>query len=815
MSQMSDSIAKEILPRPLHEEIAESYMDYAMSVITARALPDIADGLKPVQRRVLVAMNDLNLAPAAKHVKCAKVVGDTSGNYHPHGEDAIYLTLVRMAQNFNYRYPLIDGQGNFGSIDGAPPGARRYTECRMSALAMEVLQDLDKETVDFVPNYDGTRQEPVVLPGKFPNLLCNGASGIAVGMATSIPTHNLNEVADALALLIDNPEATVDDIVRVLPGPDFPTYGFILGVNGIRDAYRTGRGTINIQGRAVVEPLAGGKNAILITELPFQVNKSALIESIAGLVRQRRIEGIANVVDETDRTGMRIVVELKREATPRVVLNQLYRHTSLRTTFGFIMLGLLQGVPRTLNVKQALQAHIDHRRNAITRRTRFELAQAKQRAHILEGFRIALDNLDEVIAIIRGSQTVGEAREALMARFNLTRIQCQAVLELTLQRLTGLERQKIEEEHTAVLKNIAQLEDILASVKKVLYLIKEELSELKRKYGDERRTKIIEKEVEDVSDADLIEQEDMAVTVTRDGYVKRMPLAIYHVQGRGGRGVIGLTKKEEDSVEQLFVTTTHHVLLFFTSRGKVYHLRAYEIPVANRQARGTAIVNLVQVESGEKITAVMSVKDFSEGFVFMATKRGIVKRCRLKEFDTPLRTKGIVAISLSEEDELRWVKHTTGKDEVLLITSAGMAVRFKEEGVRCMGRQAAGVKGASLGARDSIVGLAVPAKGEQVLVVGENGSGKRTPVEEYRLTARGAQGVRTLRLNEKTGKVVGACPVTEDDELMIITAKGIVIRVPVKKISSQGRITQGVRLIRLDEGDRVRSVAKVVRQGEE
>lgn len=790
-------------------------MDYAMSVITARALPDVADGLKPVQRRVLVAMNDLNLNPSAKHVKCAKVVGDTSGNYHPHGEDAIYLTLVRMAQDFNYRYPLVDGQGNFGSVDGAPPGARRYTESRMSPLAVEMLQDLEKGTVDFVSNYDGTRQEPVVLPAKFPNLLCNGASGIAVGMATNIPPHNLNEVADALTLLIDNPEATVDDIMRLLPGPDFPTYGLIIGLNGIRNAYRTGRGTITVQGRAVVEPLPGGKNAILITELPFQVNKSSLIESIADMVRHRRLEGIANIVDETDRTGMRIAIELKREATPERVLNNLYKRTALRTTFGVIMLSLVQGVPRTLNIKQALQAYIDHRKNVITRRTRFELQQAKDRAHILEGFRIALDNLDEVIAVIRGSQTVAEARDALIERFGLTRIQCQAVLELTLQRLTGLERKRIEDEHTELLKTIAQLEDILANIKRVLYLIKQELSELKRRYGDERRTKIIPKESEDISDEDLIEQEDMAITVTRDGYVKRMPLDIYRVQGRGGRGVVALTKKEEDSVDRLFVTTTHHVLLFFTTKGKVYHLKAYEVPLGSRQARGTAIVNLVQVEPGEKITAVMSVKDFREGFVFMTTKRGVVKRCRLEEFDTPLRTKGIIAISLSEDDELRWVKHTSGKDEVLLVTSAGMAIRFKEEGVRSMGRPAAGVKGAALAKRDEVVGVAVPAKGEQILVVGENGSGKRTPVEEYRLTARGAQGVRTLRVNERTGKVVGACPVTGDDELMIMTAKGIVIRVPVKKISSQGRITQGVRLIRLDEGDRVRSVAKVVKEGEE
>jgi len=815
MNKMEDSVAKEIVLRPLHDEIAESYMDYAMSVITARALPDMADGLKPVQRRVLVAMNDLNLTPTAKHVKSAKVAGDTSGNYHPHGTEAIYLTFVRMAQNFNYRYPLVDGQGNFGSVDGSPPGASRYTEVRMSPMAVEMLEDLEKETVGFVPNYDGTRQEPTVLPAKFPNLLCNGASGIAVGMATNIPPHNLNEVADAISLLIDDPETTVDEIMRVLPGPDFPTYGLILGTSGIRDAYRTGRGTISVQGRAVVEPLAGGRNAILITELPYQVTKSSLIENVAAMVRQRRLEGIANIVDETDKTGMRIVIELKRDATPQRVLNHLYRHSALRSTFGVIMLGLVQGVPRTLNVKQALQVYIEHRKSVVTRRTKFELARAKERAHILEGFRIALDNLDEVIAIIRGSQTVAEARDTLMERFGLTRAQCQAVLELTLQRLTGLERKRIEEEYTELLKTIAQLEDILADVKKVSYIIKHELAELKKKYGDERRTKIIPKEAENISDEDLIQQEDMAVTVTRDGYVKRMPLDIYRVQGRGGRGIVALTKKEEDSVERLFVTTTHHVLLFFTTRGKIYQLKAYEVPLGSRQARGMAIVNLVQVESGEKVTAVMSVKDFGEGYVFMATKRGVVKRCGLKEFDTPLRTKGIIALSLAEDDELCRVRRTSGKDQVLLVTSGGMAVRFKEGEVRSMGRQAAGVRGVLLGKGDEIVGLAVPAKGEQLLVVSEKGYGKRTSIEEYRLTSRGCRGVKTLRVNEKTGKVVGVCPITEEDEVMLITGKGIVIRVPVKKISAQGRITSGVRLIRLDEADRVRSVAKVVRQGEE
>jgi DNA gyrase subunit A len=685
----------------------------------------------------------------------------------------------------------------------------------MSALAVEILQDIEKETVDFISNYDGTRQEPTVLPAKFPNLLCNGASGIAVGMATSIPPHNLNEVADALSLLVDDPEATVDEITEVLPGPDFPTYGLIIGAKGIQNAYRTGRGTITVRGRAVIEPLQGGKNAVLITELPYQVNKSSLIENIAALVRQRKLEGIANIVDETDKTGMKIVVELKREATPLRVLNYLYKHTALQSTFGIIMLGLLQGVPRTLNIKQALQSYIDHRKIVITRRTRFELEQAKQRAHILEGFRIALDNLDEVIAIIRGSQAVPEARDALMERFGLTRVQCQAVLELTLQRLTRLERQKIDDEHTELLKSIAQLEDILADIRRVLQIIKQELSELKRKYGDERRTKIIAKEAEDISDEDLIEQEDMAVTVTRDGYVKRMPLEIYHVQGRGGRGIVALTKKEEDAVERLFVTTTHHVLLFFTTKGKVYHLKAYEVPVGSRQARGTAIINLVQTESGEKVTAVMSVKDFRKGFVFMATRKGVVKRCRLKEFDTPLRTKGIIAISLSDDDELHWVKQTSGKDQVVLVTSAGMAIRFKEDGVRAMGRQAAGVIGARLGERDEVVGLAVPAKGEEILVASEKGSGKRTPVEDYRLTARGAQGVKTLRVNEKTGSVVGACAVTDQDEVMLMTAKGILIRVPVGKISSQGRITSGVRLIRLEEKDEVRSLAKVVKQGEE
>jgi DNA gyrase subunit A len=809
---MADT-GKKVIARELEAEIRDSYMDYAMSVIISRALPDVRDGLKPVQRRILVAMRELGAGPTSATVKCAKVCGDTMGNYHPHGaEENIYPALVRMAQDFNARYPLIEGQGNMGSVDGDPPAAMRYTEVRMSPLAMEVLEDLEKETVDFQPNFDESRQEPVVLPGRFPNLLCNGGAGIAVGMATNIPPHNLGEVVDALAALIDDPEIGIDALMKKLPGPDFPTGGIIVGRSGIAEAYRTGRGHIVMQGRAVIEELPGGKQAILITELPYQVNKSALVENIARLVREKRLEGISDIRDESDRTGMRVVVELKRDANANVVLNHLWKHTALRSVFGVIMLALVDGAPRILNLKQVLQQYVRHRKEVVTRRTRHLLARAQDRVHLLEGFRKALDHIDEVITIIRGSKTRQEARQKLEKRFKLSERQSQAIVEMQLGALVGMERQRLEEEHLQLLQDIARYEDLLASERLLFALIKEELAELKKKHADERRTRIQAQEAEDIEPEELIAQEDMAVSVTRDGYIKRMPLDTYRVQGRGGRGILALTKKEEDSIQNVFVTSTHHTLLFFTSRGKAYHMRAFEVPVGSRQARGTALVNMLALESGEKVTAVVNLEKFDKKrSLVMVTRRGTVKRTALVEFETRLRTKGITALTLDSGDELDWVKLVRGDEDVLIVTAQGQAVRFPLKAVRLMGRTARGVRGVLLRKGDQVVGVEVPEKGERILVASEKGNGKRTPFSQYRRTNRGTQGVKTLNVGARTGKVVGVCAVKDDDEVMLISAQGILIRQNAKEISSQGRATLGVRLMRLEEGDSVKVLCKVVR----
>jgi len=834
------------------DEMRESFMTFAMSVIIARALPDVRDGLKPAQRRILYAMHDLNLTPGAQHRKCAKIAGDTSGNYHPHGQEVVYPTLARLAQDWNMRYPLVDGHGNFGSVDGDPPAAMRYTEARMSAFGAEMLANIDQDTVDFVQNYDQTRTEPTVLPGRFPNLLCNGGSGIAVGMATNLPPHNLGEVVDACALLIDNPEATLDEIMEVLPGPDFPTGALILGTSGIRQAYETGRGSIAMQARAVIEPMDGSRNAILVTELPYQVNKANLVEQMAELVNSKRIEGISNLRDESDRKGMRVVIELKREANPHVVLNQLYKHTRMRSTFSINAVGLIPEfgaqkpdepvplVPRTLGLKDLIAHFLDHRREVVVFRSQHQLARAQARAHILEGYRIALKNLDEVIKIIRQAESPPDAREKLMKRFKLSERQAQAILELMLQRLTSLEREKIDEEYREVIKTIGRLEDILGKrlsdlvgkddgrrltrewlqknewqPRKVMQIVKSELVELAKKRGDERRTEIRQEEAGDINIEDLIAEEDMVITMTRDGYIKRLPVATYRTQGRGGKGVIGLSPKEEDVVDHLFVASTHTYLLFFTNRGKVYRLRVHEVPLASRQARGTAVINLIQIEAGEVVSAVRAIRRFRDDrYLFMATRQGVVKKTRLSDYDTRLKG-GIIALKLRKGDALDWVTETDGTKDIFLATVQGQSIRFSEEQVRPMGRTAAGVRGIRLRAKDAVIGMGVAREKADLLVAAKNGYGKRTDLDEYRPQSRGGIGLKTMNVTKKTGPVVGMRIVDDGDDLLIITTLGTIIRQQVAKIRSIGRSTQGVRLIRLDKGDQVASIARVVGRDEE
>ncbi|MFB3882033.1 MAG: DNA gyrase subunit A [Armatimonadota bacterium] len=835
----------------IEDEMRESFMTFAMSVIIARALPDVRDGLKPAQRRILYAMHDLNLTPGAQHRKCAKIAGDTSGNYHPHGQEVVYPTLARLAQDWNMRYPLVDGHGNFGSVDGDPPAAMRYTEARMSVFGAEMLADIDQDTVDFVANYDQTRTEPTVLPGRFPNLLCNGGSGIAVGMATNIPPHNLGEVVDACALIIDDPEVSLKQIMKALPGPDFPTGALILGTSGIKQAFESGRGSITMQARAVIEPMEGGRSAILITELPYQVNKAQLVEQIAELVQNKRLQGISGLRDESDRKGMRVVVELKREANANVVLNQLYKNTRMRTSFAVNAVGLIPEfgaqkpgepvplVPRTLGVKELLSHFLDHRREVVVLRCQHQLDRAQQRAHILEGYRVALKNLDEVIRIIRQAENPPAAREALMKRFKLSERQANAILELMLQRLTSLERQKIDEEYREILKTIGQLEDTLGKQlselvgtegrvaatrewlrkhpwqpRKVMQIVKQELLDLKAKRGDARRTEIRPEEAEDISVEDLIAEEDMVITMTRDGYIKRLPVATYRTQGRGGKGITGLTPKEEDAVEHLFVASTHTTILFFTNRGKVYRLRAHEIPLASRQARGTAVVNLIQIDAGESVTAVRAVRRFDEDrFLFMATRKGVVKKTRLSEYDTRIKG-GLIAVGLREGDELEWVAETDGKRDIVLVTEKGMSIRFPEDEARPMGRPAGGVIGIRLRKGDSVIGMGVVREGGDILVASENGYGKRTALDEYRVQSRGGVGIKTMNITPKTGPVVGMRIVDDKDDLLIITTSGQIIRQRVGEIRRIGRSTQGVRLIRLDQGDQVASIARVV-QGEE
>jgi len=805
------------LPVNIEDQMRESYMDYAMSVIIGRALPDARDGLKPVHRRILYAMFSEGLVHSHRYSKCAGVVGEVLKRYHPHGDSAVYDALVRLAQEWNLRYPLIDGQGNFGSVDGDSPAAYRYTECRLTELAEELLADIDKETVDFVPNFDDSTQEPVVLPSKVPNLLINGSSGIAVGMATNIPPHNLGEVCDALVALIEHPELTVDELMRYIPGPDFPTAGFICGQGPIREAYREGRGILTVRARATVETdEKTGRSSIIVTEIPYQVNKARLIAQIAELVRERKVDGIAGdgLRDESDRDGMRIVIELKRDAVPEVLLNQLYKHTPLQESFGVNMLAIVEGRPKLLSLKDALQVFLKHRREVVVRRTVYDLRKAEERLHILAGLKIAIEHLDEAIGIIRAAVDPATARERLMATFALSQLQAQAILDMRLQRLTGLERDKVVAEYAETEKAIVGYRAILADEREVAKIIADELRALREKYGDERRTRIVD-EATAISVEDLIVEEDMVVTISHEGYIKRNAVALYRAQRRGGRGRIGATTREEDFVEHLFIASTHSYLLFFTTSGKVFWLKVHEIPQAGRAARGRSITNVLSLKPEEKLSAFLPVREFQEGrYVLFATRRGLVKKTDLMQYASP-RPSGIIAIALEEGDEVIGVRLTDGSREAILSTRDGQAIRFKEDEARPMGRDTYGVRGMKLDAGDEVVSLDLVEPGATLLAVSENGYGKRTEMEEYRLTRRGGKGIITMKTTDKTGRVIGVRMVTDDDQIMLVTSGGKVIRLRVNEIRVIGRNTQGVRLIGLEEGERVASVARLAEREDE
>ena len=797
-----------ILPIEIAEEMKKSYIDYSMSVIVGRALPDVRDGLKPVHRRILYSMSELNLTPDKPYRKSARIVGDVLGKYHPHGDSAVYLAMVRMAQDFSTRGLLVDGHGNFGSVDGDSPAAMRYTEARMSKLALELLRDIDKETVDFVPNFDESLKEPAVLPSRYPNLLVNGSNGIAVGMATSIPPHNLGEVIDATVHLIDNEECSVDDLMKFVKGPDFPTSAIIMGKENIAEAYRTGRGKVKVRARAVIEELPKGKQQIVVTEIPYQVNKAKLVERIAELVKDKKVEGISDLRDESNRNGMRIVIELKRDVNANIVLNNLYKHPQMEETFSVIMLALVNGQPKVLNLKQILYHYVQHQKDVVTRRTKFELNKAEARAHILEGLRIALDNIDAVISLIRASKTTQEAKSGLMEKFGLTDIQAQAILDMRLQRLTGLERDKIEAEYEELIKKINRLKEILANERLLLNVIKEEMLIIKENYADERRTEIRHAEGE-IDMRDLIEDEEIAITLTHFGYIKRLPADTYKSQKRGGRGISALTTREEDFVKHLVSTTTHSKLLFFTNKGRVFRLNAYEIPEGKRQAKGTAIVNLLQLGPNEKIATLLAIDEKDDNkYLLLATKNGIVKKTDREEFKN-INKAGLIAIGLREDDELIGVKVTDGNKDVLLVTKEGMSIRFDENDIRPMGRSAMGVKGITLSNDDKVVSMSLCEEGTDVLVVSENGFGKRTDINEYRTQIRAGKGIKTYNIAEKTGKLVGAEMVNEDDEMMIINSDGVLIRLRVNEISLFGRVTSGVKLMKTDDEVNVVSISKI------
>ncbi len=807
------SVQEKITPRYLEEEMKESYLSYAMSVIVGRALPDIRDGLKPVQRRILYAMHELHLRRNQPHKKCARIVGETLGKFHPHGDTAVYDALVRMGQDFSLRYPLIDAQGNFGSIDGDPPAAMRYTEARLTHISDYLLQDIDKETVNFFPNFDGSLTEPEVLPAVLPNLLLNGASGIAVGMATNIPPHNLAEVCDGIIYLLDHPQASIKELHKIIKGPDFPTGGIVCGKAEVFKAYKEGKGKLTLRSKATIER-EKGKAQIVITEIPYQLNKANLIESIARLINEKKIEGISDLRDESDKDGIRIVVELKRDAQPEITLNQLYKHTYLETTFGVIFLALVNRRPQILNLKEILFHHINFRKDIIVRRTKYELKKAQHRAHILEGLKIALKFLDKVVELIKKSKTPQEAKQGLMKKFSLTEIQAQSILEMQLQRLCALERKKIDQEYLELIKRIEYLNSILASERKQEALIKEELNELKKKFADARRTEIVAQK-EEIEIEDLIVEEDMVVTVTGSGYIKRQPASAYRRQGRGGRGITAMSPKEEDFVEHLFVASSKDTLLIFTNNGKVYHLKTYEIPLGSRSSRGRALVNLLNLSSKERLSAILAIKEFEEkSFIFMATKKGLVKKVNLELFSN-MRKSGIYAITLVKDDELIGAALCRDNDEVMLATKQGFSIRFSVKEVRPTGRQSQGVKGISLSRHDEVIGMVLLRgglkKGEfSILTVTENGFAKRTDVEEYRVQSRAGKGIINLKLSSKIGAAKGVVFVSEEDEVMCITQKGVLIRIRVKDIRKTGRSTQGVKIISLDKGDKLSSATRIV-----
>lgn len=810
---MEDNIFDKVHEVDLKKTMEDSYIDYAMSVIASRALPDVRDGLKPVQRRILYSMIELNNGPDKPHRKCARIVGDTMGKYHPHGDSSIYGALVNMAQEWSTRYPLVDGHGNFGSVDGDGAAAMRYTEARLSKISMELTADINKDTVDFTPNFDETEKEPAVLPARFPNLLVNGTSGIAVGMATNIPPHNLREVIAAVVKIIDdqieeNGETSIEDILQIVKGPDFPTGAMILGTRGIEEAYRTGRGKIRVRAVTDIEPMANGKNRIVVTELPYMVNKARLIEKIAELVRDKKIDGITDLSDQSNREGMRICIELRRDVNANVVLNQLYKHTQLQDTFGVIMLALVNNEPKVMNILEMLNYYLRHQEEVVTRRTKYELNKAEERAHILEGLLIALDNIDEVIRIIRNSKNAQAAKEGLIEAFQLTDVQAQAIVDMRLRALTGLEREKLENEYKELMERIGELRAILADRKLLLGVIKEEILVISGKYGDDRRTSIGFDEL-DLSTEDLIPEQDVVITMTKLGYIKRMTTDTFKSQNRGGKGIKGMQTIEEDYVEELFMTSTHNYIMFFTNTGRVYRMKGYEIPEAGRTARGTAIINLLQLMPDEKITAMIPIREYEDGkYLFMATKKGLVKKTPITDYANVRKT-GLAAITLREDDELIEVKITDNEKDIIMVTKYGQCIRFKEQDVRSTGRTSMGVRGMNLSDRDEVIGMQLHTQGDYLLIASEKGMGKRTAIEEFTCQNRGGKGVKCYKITEKTGNVIGVKAVNEDNEIMIINTEGIVIRMECAGISILGRVASGVKLINLDSNTKVASIAKV------
>lgn len=812
---MAETPNQRITEINLNKEMRTSFLDYAMSVIVARALPDVRDGLKPVHRRILYAMNDLGMTSDKVYKKSARIVGEVIGKYHPHGDTAVYFTMVRMAQDFSYRNMLVDGHGNFGSVDGDMAAAMRYTEARMSKISMELLRDINKDTIDYADNYDGSEREPVILPARFPNLLVNGSSGIAVGMATNIPTHHLGEVIDGVLALSHNPEITIRDLMEYIPGPDFPTAGMIMGRSGIRRAYESGRGSITVRGRVDIEEKKNGKETIVITEIPYQVNKARLVERIAELAREKKIDGITSLNDESDRSGMRIVIEVRRDISASVIVNNLFKMTALQTTFGINMLALVDNHPKVLNLKEILYHYLEHQKVVIRRRTEFELRKAEARAHILEGLRIALDNIDAIIKLIRGSKTSDVAKEGLMTQFNLSDKQAQAILDMRLQRLTGLEREKIEEEYQNLVALINDLKAILADDERILEIIREELEEIKVKYADKRRTEILAGDLVSLEDEDLIPEEEVAITLTKRGYIKRLPLSTYRSQRRGGRGIQGMSTHEDDFVEHLVATSTHDTLLFFTNTGKVYRSKGYEVPEYGRTAKGIPIINLLGIESQEQVNAVINLSEFTDdSYLFFTTKHGVVKRTTLSQF-AKIRQSGLRAVELRENDELISVQMTDGSKNMIIATKHGQSIYFPEENIRVMGRTAAGVRGIRLREDDEVIGMEVLEDDEKVLVVTEKGYGKQTPASQYPLRNRGGMGVKTVTITEKNGNLVAMKTVTGEEDLMLMTVSGVLIRFEIETVSQTGRSAMGVKLIRLDEDEKVATVAKVPKEEDE